>query len=304
MERPRNTTFTSGHTPKLTQSSSFNRTIANTPIARTASFLVPKRPIRQVVVTKSYEAKDANEMTLKEGEVLNLIETDKTPWGRGEKVDGTKGWFPMDCVYVIPLSPSSAHLRRRESYKVDVTSVIDQKEENIQSLDRKLSLRPPKEDLQNTNILNNSEVDPALQAAQKSLATKKKGDFLSNFLRSKKEKEHKLRPPIALNKDTITFQNQQMDVGQSAEDEFEFKNYDFSKLKWKLESNSYNQPYLLQFDPPLGSLGKGKTQKVKVKLTVKNLITRDVPVYLLSSPGSNIFQPIIFFLPPKFFSIK
>ena len=92
-----------------------------------------------------------------------------------------------------------------------------------------------------------------------------------------------------------------MDVGQSAEDEFEFKNYDFSKLKWKLESNSYNQPYVLQFDPPLGSLAKvkkisnflennfqGKTQKVKVKLLVKNLITRDVPIFLLSSPGSTL----------------
>lgn len=45
-----------------------------------------------------------------------------------------------------------------ESYKVDVTSVIDQKEENIQTLDRKLSLRPHKEDLQNTNILNSNSL--------------------------------------------------------------------------------------------------------------------------------------------------
>ena len=43
---------------------------------------------------------------------------------------------------------------------------------------------------------------------------------------------------------------------QSVFDEFEFRNNEISKLKWKIEVNSYNQPFILSFDPPTGLLGK------------------------------------------------
>lgn len=97
-------------------------------------------------------------------------------------------------------------------------------------------------------------VDPALQAAQHRLERSKTSDFLAHFLRKRREKEHKLSPPIRISKTELTFGDKPCDVNDTVFDEIDIKNKEFSRIKWRIECNVYNQPFILSFEPPTGRL--------------------------------------------------
>lgn len=59
-----------------------------------------------------------------------------------------------------------------------------------------------------------------------------------------------------VSKDTITFNNAVCTFDDQVEENIEIKNIGTQKLKWVLNFDSYNQPVLLSFEPPFGSIPK------------------------------------------------
>jgi hypothetical protein len=52
----------------------------------------------------------------------------------------------------------------------------------------------------------------------------------------------------------LTFEGKILEANDVVYEEFEIKNREFAKLKWNIECNFYNQPFVLTFTPSSGKL--------------------------------------------------
>eukprot|EP00019_Armaparvus_languidus_P000930 CAMPEP_0168605070 /NCGR_PEP_ID=MMETSP0420-20121227/15715_1 /TAXON_ID=498008 /ORGANISM="Pessonella sp." /LENGTH=647 /DNA_ID=CAMNT_0008644391 /DNA_START=380 /DNA_END=2323 /DNA_ORIENTATION=- len=89
---------------QLFRSSSSPRNVSTSSDGKPAR---PANAIEHVRVIQSYDAEDANELTIEEGNTLWIYrKNDETGWWLGEVIDGPnagkKGWSPMDFLQVIP----------------------------------------------------------------------------------------------------------------------------------------------------------------------------------------------------------
>eukprot|EP01118_Nematostelium_gracile_P015880 TRINITY_DN644_c0_g1_i1.p1 TRINITY_DN644_c0_g1~~TRINITY_DN644_c0_g1_i1.p1 ORF type:complete len:458 (-),score=91.37 TRINITY_DN644_c0_g1_i1:1725-3098(-) len=161
----------------------------------------------------------------------------------------------------------------------------------MEILEKRLSERPSKKDLQEANILPvNEDSAPIIVAAQKQLARMKNADILSSFFK-KKDRVKMYKDSIQLSTNRITFGNKEATFDDTLEEEIVMTNNLHKEVKWVLEFNSYNQPFTLVFDPSSGKLPKGKQQRVKVKAIIQTLNNSDVKVKL-QTPKADLISEL------------
>jgi len=195
---------------------------------------------------------------------------------------GKEGWFPMAFVELTASDTPSMRQKNMASHvRIDDSSIFENKSEIMSDLDNRLHDRPERRTLRDTNILPTVDSDPSLVAAQKKLEKSKKVDFLTSFLRKRREKEHVLKPPLKIYKKELTFDNKICDVNDVIEETFEIKNREFSRMKWKIDCNVYNQPFTVTFEPSSGKLIPKKKEVIKVRVVIKNIASKDIPVHFM-----------------------
>mmetsp|Transcript_8504 Transcript_8504/g.11737 ORF Transcript_8504/g.11737 Transcript_8504/m.11737 type:complete len:692 (-) Transcript_8504:48-2123(-) len=258
----------------------------NAPINPNMLSTSPPRKSVIARVKSTFVASNDEELSVTENDEIEIKDMDETPWGLGRRLsDGKQGWFPME---VLEQSHEIVHAIESSKKSVDNTSLVAQKTETKAHLANRLTIRPTKAELQQHNILPNSDASPALQDAQKQLDMKKKGDFLSNFFRTRKKHAADFdTSTLQISKNEITFGKSDFDSNEVLHDTFEIRNLSDHKAKWLIEWELNDTTHVMQsinlhFEPSKGSLSKHKAQTVKVSLELKNgTKAKDITGYLI-----------------------
>lgn len=123
---------------------------------------------------------------------------------------------------------------------------------------------------------------------RKNETLRNKKESLTSFLKSRiirpsnNLKKEKGECPIIVSKEKLVFNDKQCDIGDVVFDYFEIRSVDGNKVKFKFEYNDFNQPYLIKFDPPSGSVSKNKVAQIHVSATIKILNTKEIKVNIVS----------------------
>ena len=69
-----------------------------------------------------YDATEANELSMREGDILTLLEKDESGWWRGRSAEGNEGVFPSNFVEVI--GGESGKYYKEKRYKAQIVVFI------------------------------------------------------------------------------------------------------------------------------------------------------------------------------------
>jgi len=241
-----------------------------------------------IIAIKDFITENAEEIPFRVGDKMLLKEVDQSPqpWGYGchifanMKSEGKHGWFPLTHVQSEDPTFSLELYLQKDQQPVEKGSIVSNKSETKEALEKKIFGRPSEQSLREAHILSSVKTAPSLQAAQQNLEKSKKTDFLTSFFR--KKKTDSVLPSVEISKKDITFGDGLLDVGSGGNysDQFIIKNVSDKKLKWGIQFEDYNQPFSLTFSPTSGTLTKNKTQVIKATLVITTLSTVDVPIFI------------------------
>eukprot|EP01114_Cavostelium_apophysatum_P012624 TRINITY_DN2873_c0_g1_i1.p1 TRINITY_DN2873_c0_g1~~TRINITY_DN2873_c0_g1_i1.p1 ORF type:complete len:990 (+),score=226.22 TRINITY_DN2873_c0_g1_i1:272-3241(+) len=254
------------------------------------TFKVPSSttPTR-VVANDNFVSQDPDELSFQKGDFILVKEMDSSPapWCRGTRIrDGKEGWFPLSLV---DAEDPNATLRPKKDRPVERRSIILNKTETQEILEKHLSFRPSKKELQDNHILALTEASPVLIATQSNLEKKKKLDFLTSFFKKKKTSTQEAVPAVEIvGKSEVTFGDKLLTTEDKVTDQFSIKNAGTSILKWGLQVEDFSQPFTMTFSPSSGHLAKGKKQTIQVTLQLKTLVTLDSPIHVVTKEGKRL----------------